>query len=121
MKKKSVLIRVGIAVALLVSLSCTTVKVSGDGGAIKITRDFGLLHLQVCPQAEWVAAEIKSLGAVSGIAGFSLGATWETVVAASPDCKAIFWVQNKEQVESIKHLIEGLEGICTVSINREED
>lgn len=119
--KKPFLVRTSIAVGLFLFSSCTTVKISGDAGNTKIIREFGMVHLQICPQTDLVAAEIKCLGVVSGVVGFSLGITRQTAVVSSPGCKAIFWVENSEQAERIKQLIAGHDQICMVSINGKEE
>jgi hypothetical protein len=99
--------------ALLGLSGCSVVEVSSAGEDALVARSFGVTRLYMQPESAPVVAKIRSFGFVESPLGISLGYSDQVIVALPPSCRVVFWIENEEQFERIKSLVDSNE-FCPV-------
>ncbi len=95
--------------------ACTIVSLTGVDGGTRVESHFGFVSIQLGSDRSAVIAEVQTIGAMQGPAGFVLGGTRQRWVKSSPDaCNLTLWVEDARQLETLREMIGSSEQICVV-------
>lgn len=101
--------------ALASLAGCTTIEITAGDGSTKIERTFGIVNLELSPNADAMFAETKSIGIVSGPSGVSVGYAIQNVAATSSLCKIVLWIKDKTQLDALREEVGDITGVCLLN------
>jgi hypothetical protein len=99
----------------LLLLSCTTISIYGENGAVEIHERFGFPVVKVAPHAGSTIIETTITGLGASSESFVIGYLNESYLVAGKDCEVVLFYPSIEEVENLKSLLSGTSRFCTIA------
>ena len=99
---------------------CAVVKIQQSDGEVLVERSVGFVSVHVSPGKNPIISESTTIGLAHRDRGFSVGYFQESLAAFPDSCHLILWVENEQQIETLKDLVGDLDHLCIWPYNKEE-
>jgi len=111
------ILRISVVITALTLDGCAVVRIQTSGtDAVEVKRGFGIVSVNVKPDADATVVESTSFGAINGLDGFAVGyhdATWAAFKDDS--CHVVLWIDTNEQLEELSEFLRTRTDVCVVT------